>query len=170
MVGCDENRRHRVAMGGRAFVLLHFVWWLPAVVPPQWSLWHLRGCAGESGAAPGLPGLCGEWAGNFMSALLSSWFTGISMSQTANLVFFLPLKLKKVEEWRSSKYTEVLADSCLVETGPDFIVLQCFLTTCTGLLRSPLRDRESADVSSEGGPSYHCCTINRMQVKKTHRL
>lgn len=65
-----------------------------------------------------------------MSALLSSWFTGISMSQTANLVFFLPLKLKKVEEWRSSKYTEVLADSCLVETGPDFIVLQCFLTTC----------------------------------------
>lgn len=42
--------------------------------------------------------------------------------------FFLPLKLKKIEEWRTRKYTEVLADSCLLVTGPDFIVLQYFLT------------------------------------------
>lgn len=34
-----------------------------------------------------------------------------------------------MEEWRNRKCTEVLAVSCLVETGPDFIELQCFLTT-----------------------------------------
>lgn len=107
VVACDDSRRHRSFLGGVLvccwvfllfcfvllfFILLHFL----CGGYLRWSL-HSGPCAagravvGESGAVPGLQRLCGEWTGNFISALLSSWFTGIWETQTPNLWGFFCL-------------------------------------------------------------------------------
>lgn len=68
VVACDDSRRHRSFLGGVlvccwgffvvlfCFAFLHSpafsVWWLPAMVPPQWSLCSRKSCGGRVWSSP----------------------------------------------------------------------------------------------------------------------